>query len=430
MSSTKDTAAQGNDEPPVPAHGPAYGALHDEICAGRLVFRFFLGQAGGGSTAFILWLARNYADLAVSEPDSILLRRDEPPLSRDDRARHKQDMYCYMWDVYQQERTRRGDTNPILMVSKFMPHLWYNDDTMHELLRLDDRPIWLVRHPALAVSAWLDKRIELLLAGVEVGVGPDLAEDDCDELRLMAHTRNYSELPKSMWDVIEHHLYEGTRDQDTHRLPHDYPETTGTGESARLDRLRMVIGDRCLREYNDSLVFLHQTWKGRFNDQSRHIIDMDLFQHDPDQIARSVIEPRWNLAPRPEPECQKNPGRFIDPYARYKGLSPILMEPDKWRGEIHPPKVQPIELRRFPPYLCPALKRGAELYYNTIAMSGLKFPAYQPDLHGDLSNVFAYNSKICTGYAGSGLRAIWNTIRAARRIDRDKVLAPSGSFGL
>lgn len=419
-------AARDESRPCV--HGQAYEALRHEIQSGRLLFRFFLGQTGGGSTALTMWLARHYFDLAVSEPDSLLLRRNEPPLSHADRLRHKQNMYQYLWDTYSSERASKGDDSPISMVCKFMPHLWYNDDTMRELLELDGRPIWLIRHPSLALSSWFDKRIALLRAGVEVGIGDSLSPKDSETLQSMTRTRDYSNFPKSLWDLIENHLYEGNLDQDI-RSYHEYPKTARPGESVRLDRLRMVVGDRRLREYNDIFV-TEETWKDAVNTQTPRVIDFELFQYDQDQIARAVIEPRWGMTQRTKVQAEQNPGRFVDPYLRFNRLSEILMEPQVSGAAIHPPKMQPIEVGRFPPDLRPGLIRGAELYYQMIAASGLAFPAYQATRHRNLGEVFGYNSVMCTGPGGRAVTAAWNNLQARLRTDRGRVSAPPGSFGL
>lgn len=385
--------------PTIPSiHGAAYDRLVQEIRSGRLVFRDFLGQTGGGSTALTHWL-RRYFDVAISEPDSLLLRRNEPPLNREDRKRHKNKMYEFLLDQYQEERSRKGGNAPISMVCKFMPHLWYNDDPMFELLALNDSPLWLIRHPALALSSWLDKRIKLLLSGKEVGVGNSLSPKDRSALQYMASIRDYSTFSQSLWDVIKNNLYEGDVDQDT-RARHEYACDIPNGESVRLDRHRMVIRERNLREYNDVFVFLFKTWKGRIkkahhNEKVPHILDFELFQDDPDAIGKSVIEKLWGVELRDE----KNWGRFVDAYDRQRlnHLSEILMEAPVSGGSIKKPTLPPIEIGRFPPFMRHDMTRGVVLWQNALAESGLKFPTYSHPHHKRLSAVFTRNCRIHSG---------------------------------
>ncbi len=409
-------------------HGAAYDRLVQEIRSGRLIFRYFLGQTGGGSTALTHWL-RRYFDLAISEADSFSLRRDEPPLNREDRKRHKNKMYEFLLDQYQEERSRKGGNAPISMVCKFMPHLWYNDDPMFELLALNDSPLWLIRHPALALSSWLNKRIDLLLSGQEVGVGNDLSPEDCDALRYMFHTRDYSTFTKSLWDVIKNNLYEGNVDQDT-REYREYDRHMADGESVRLDRHRMVIRERNLREYNDVFVFLFKTWKGRIkkahhNKKVPHILDFELFQDDPRGIGKSVIEKLWGVKLREE---EKNWGRFVDAYDRQRldHLSEILMEAPVSGGSIKKPTLPPIEIGRFPPFMRHDMTRGVVLWQNALAESGLKFPTYSHPHHKRLSAVFTRNCRIHSG-SESPLDRFFGWLTTTSRND---VWASPGSFGL
>jgi hypothetical protein len=394
-----------------PDFGPGYDRLHAAVQKRQLNFCVLLGMPGGVSTATLRWLAP-YAHVVLNEPDGrFFLRRGEPALTAGDRALRKQKFYNDLADIFDQEYERNGG-QPVTLIAKMMPHLWFNDDTMRELLALCPNPIGLMRHPGLASPSWFQKRSELLLAGIEVGQDP-LSPKEKGSLQAMILERDYSGFSMDYWH-LHRHLYEGDADQDT-RPYHVFDQGLRPGDSMRLDRARMVVGrDRILREYTDLYVILNQTWAGRVT-----AVDVELLQYNPDVVFAGVFGPRWGL------ETQSKPARFINGYQEYPDLSQILFGPNEaWHAPgLRPPVKNPFGVEHVPRELRHVYKRAVELYVAEIQQQDVAFPVFEWKKMRGLGDVFRAN---CHGVSGG--RSWVDRFFAPNPSGR--VLAQDGAFGL